>query len=127
MKRLSLLMVTILVTASMSLAHAQIRITDTSGYDTASQMLLANEINESGEPYAEAIGYDLDALDPMAPGFPDQTSYVLGIENYEYSRYQLGVIVARSGMGLHMMWSPVIVGQSAMVGPDFDGSHIAVL
>jgi len=35
-------------------------------------MLLANEINESGEPYAETIGYDLDALDPMVPGFPDQ-------------------------------------------------------
>ena len=86
MKRLSLLMVTALMTSSISLAHAEIRITDTSHYDTASQMLLANEINESGEPYAEAIGYDLDVLDPMVPGFPDQTSYALGIENYEYSR-----------------------------------------
>ena len=122
MKRLSAMMGAILATSFISLAHAQVQITDTSSYDTASQMLLANEINESGEPYAEALGYDLDALDPMVPGFPDQTSYVLGIENYEYSRYQLGVIVARSGMGLHMMWSPVIVGQSAMVGPDFDGS-----
>jgi len=90
MKRSSFLLATILVTSFMSLAHAQVRITDKSNYDTASQMLLANEINESGEPYAEAIGYDLDALDPMVPGFPDQTSYVLGIENYEYSRYQLG-------------------------------------
>jgi hypothetical protein len=123
MKHLSLLMISVLMTASISIAHAQIRITDTSKYDTATQMLLANEINESGEPYAEAIGYDLDALDPMVPGFPDQTAYALGIENYEYSRYQLGVIIARSGMGLHMMWSPLIVAQSAMVGPDFDGSQ----
>lgn len=59
-------------------------------FDTATQMLLANEINESGEPFAEALGYNLDDLDPFLPGNPDVTAYTLGIENYEYSRYQLG-------------------------------------
>jgi hypothetical protein len=39
---------------------SQVQITNTSYYTTADQMLLANEINESGEPYAEALGYDLD-------------------------------------------------------------------
>ncbi len=105
-------------------AFAQVKITNTSNYDTATQMLLANEINESGEPYAEAIGYDLDMLDPMDPAFPNRAAYVLGIENYEYSRYQLGTVVSRSGIGLHMMWSPVIMAMAAMqMDPDFDGSH----
>ena len=49
-------------------------------------MLLANEINESGEPFAEALGYDLDLLDPMVLNDPDSIYYTLGIENYEYSR-----------------------------------------
>ncbi len=91
-------------------------------YYTADQMLLANEINESGEPFAEALGYDLDKLDPMAPGQPDDTAYVLGIENYEYSRYQLGTVISRSGIGLHMMWAPMISRMAAMQPEDFDGS-----
>ena len=92
-------------------------------YDTASQMLLANEINESGEPYAEALGYDLDDLDPAVPGVPDDTAYVLGIENYEYSRYQLGTVISRSGLGLHMMWAPKVREAAAMEDGSFDGSH----
>ncbi len=91
-------------------------------YRTADQMLLANEINESGEPFAEALGYDLDQLDPMTPDVPDAKAYVLGIENYEYSRYQLGTVISRSGLGLHMMWAPKVTAQAAMQPDDFDGS-----
>ena len=58
----------------------------TDNYRTADQMILANEINESGEPFAEALGYDLDLLDPAVPGSPETVAYTLGIENYEYSR-----------------------------------------
>jgi len=94
--------------------------TDT--YWTAQQMLLANEINESGEPFAEALGYDLDQLDPMTPDVPDAKAYVLGIENYEYSRYQLGTVISRSGIGLHMMWAPKVMAQAAMQPDEFDGS-----
>ncbi len=123
MKRTLTLLVGIGLVLLAASASAQLRITDTSHYVTETQMLLANEINESGEPYAEALGYDLDVLDPMQPGFPDATAYTLGIENYEYSRYQLGVVIARSGIGLHMMWSPVIRAQAAMeTDPGFDGS-----
>jgi len=123
MKRVPLPALGLLLAFAAAPTYAQIQITDTTHYDTASQMLLANEINDSGEPYAEAIGYDLDLLDPTQPNFPDRTAYVLGIENYEYSRYQLGVVVARSGIGLHMMWSPVIMAMAAMeTDPDFDGS-----
>ncbi len=104
-------------------ASAQVRVTATAPYRTVDQMLLANEINESGEPYAEAIGYNLDDLIPTQPTTPDRIGYVLGIENYEYSRYQLGVLIARSGMGIHLMWGPVIRAQAAMESdPAFDGS-----
>jgi len=91
-------------------------------YLTADQMLLANEINESGEPFAEALGYNLDKLDPDVPDKPDATAYTLGIENYEYSRYQLGTVISRSGIGLHMMWAPMIAKAAAAEPTGFDGS-----
>ncbi len=94
----------------------------TDQYLTIDQMLLANEINESGEPFAESLGYDLDELDPEVAGSPDDTAYVLGIENYEYSRYQLGTVVRNSGIGLHMMWAPLVRKAAANEDDDFDGS-----
>ncbi len=96
---------------------SQLEITNTTDYKTMEQLFLANEINESGEPWAEALGYNLDDLDPMVANKPDSISYTLGIEAYEYSRYQLGTIISRSGMGLHMMWSPMI-GLMASMAPD---------
>lgn len=103
-------------------SFGQVTITNVNNYQTVDQMLLANEINESGEPYAESIGYNLDDLDPFDRFTPDNISYVLGIENYEYSRYQLGTVIARSGLGMHMMWAPVISDMAAMENdPGFDG------
>ena len=123
MKRNVVILVVMLALAGVGSVSAQVTVTDSTSYQTVDQMLLANEINESGEPYAEAIGYDLDDLDPFVPDSPDAAAYVLGIENYEYSRYQLGVIIARSGMGLHMMWAPVI-GEMAAGAPDeMDGMY----
>lgn len=108
---------------AITVLNAQVQITNTNIYKTADQMLLANEINESGEPYAEAIGYNLDDLDPLVPYAPDSISYALGINNYEYSRYQLGVVISRSGIGLHMMWAPMIQQMASMeTDPNFDGS-----
>lgn len=85
MKRLLLMSVAIF--AITNFASSQFKITDRSTFNTASQMLLANELNTSGEPYAEALGYDLDVLDLMVPNQPDSIVYTVGIENYEYSRY----------------------------------------
>ncbi len=103
--------------------YGQVTITNTTDYFTQEQLFLANEINESGEPFAEALGYNLDDLDPMVKDSPDSISYTLGIENYEYSRYQLGTVISRSGIGLHMMWSPIIMAKSAMItDSSFDGS-----
>ncbi len=104
-----------------SSVEAQVVVTSTDIFLTRDQMLLANEINESGEPFAEALGYDLDLLDPMVLNDPDSISYTLGIENYEYSRYLLGTVISRSGIGLHMMWAPMIVQMAAMEDAEFDG------
>jgi len=92
MKTLITLFLGILLTSSV--INAQVEITSKDFFSTRDQMLLANEINESGEPFAEALGYDLDELDPMVLNQPDSISYTLGIENYEYSRYHLGTVIS---------------------------------
>ena len=120
MKTLITLFLSILLAVSVS--QAQVVVTSTDYFSTRDQMLLANELNESGEPFAEALGYDLDLLDPMVLNDPDSISYTLGIENYEYSRYLLGTVISRSGIGLHMMWSPVITEMAAMEPDTFDGT-----
>lgn len=101
---------------------AQVVVTSTEVFNTSDQMLLANEIFESGEPFAEDLGYNLDDLNPMVLDAPDSISYALGIENYEYSRYLLGTVISRSGIGLHMVWAPMIGQMAAMEPDDFDGS-----
>lgn len=118
------LFVTLLISIFLAgYSFSQVKITNKSIFKTHEQLLLANEINESGEPFAEAIGYNLDDLDPFVLNSPDSIAYTLGIENYEYSRYQLGTIISRSGLGLHMMWSPMIAQMAGMeTDPNFDGS-----
>lgn len=120
MKKLITILASVLMIVNIS--FAQVTITTTDYFSTRDQMLLANEINESGEPFAEALGYDLDELDPMVLNSPDSISYTLGIENYEYSRYQLGTVISRSGIGLHMMWAPMIMQMAAMEPEGFDGT-----
>lgn len=105
-----------------NVANSQVVIKNDSIFKTADQMLLANELNTSGEPFAEALGYNLDDLNPMVPNAPDSTSYSLGIENYEYSRYLLQALGAQSGLGLHIMWSPMVEQMAAMEPAGFDGT-----
>ena len=119
MKHLFTVLLSLMITST--LLQAQVVVTSTDSFITRDQMLLANEINESGEPFAEALGYNLDDLDPMVLNSPDSIAYTLGIENYEYSRYQLGTVNARSGIGLHLMWAPMIMQMAAMEADDFDG------
>ena len=102
-------------------AQAQLTIQNDSIFKTASQMLLANELFQSGEPFAEALGYNLDDLDPMVLNSPDSISYTTGIDGYEYSRYLLNTLNGRSGLGLSMMWSPIITANAAMQPASFDG------
>lgn len=105
----------------ISQVNAQVVIENDSIFNTANQMWLANELFESGEPFAEELGYNLDDLDPIVLNSPDSISYTTGIEGYEYSRYLLNTLNGRSGMGLHMMWSPVIMMNAAMQPASFDG------
>ena len=112
----------LIITGQLWQTTAQVVIQDDTTYDTTSQMLMANEMFESGEPWAESLGYNLDNLDPMVLNVPDSLAYTLGIENYEYSRYNLGTLTGRSGMGTHMMWSPVVTAKAAMEPAGFDGS-----
>ncbi len=106
MKKLFLF--SLLIFAVSNIASSQIKITNRSIFNTAEEMLFANELFQSGEPFDEAIGYNLDDLDPLVPNKPDSTSYTLGIENYEYSRYLLRTLNAASGLGLSIVWSPII-------------------
>ncbi len=122
MKTITKMLIAVFITIVIP-SHAQISIISADLFITQDQMLLANEINESGEPFAEALGYDLDDLDPMILNLPDSISYTLGIENYEYSRYQLGTVISRSGIGLHMMWAPMIMQMAAMEPDEFDGMY----
>ncbi len=122
MKTITKMLIAVFITIAIT-SQAQVSITSADLFTTRDQMLLANEINESGEPFAEALGYDLDDLDPMILNLPDSVSYTLGIENYEYSRYQLGTVISRSGIGLHMMWAPMIMQMAAMEPDEFDGMY----
>lgn len=121
MKRVITFIMVIAIFSFNQFLNAQIIINNDDTFNTADQMLLANELFESGEPWAEALGYNLDDLDPMIPNSPDQFSYETGIESYEYSRYLLNTLNGRSGLGLHMMWSPIIMEKAAMQPASFDG------
>jgi len=101
--------------------NAQLVIKKDNLFRTADQMFLANELFLSGEPFAEELGYNLDDLDPMVPNSPDSIAYATGIEGYEYSRYLLGSVISRSGIGLNMMWSPMVEQMAAMEPDTFDG------
>lgn len=107
---------------TFSVKAQQVKILQNNYYNTADQMLLANEQNESGEPFAEFLGYNLDDLDPLIRNKPDTISYTLGIESYEYSRYQLGTVNSRSGIGMNLTWGPVLGQMAAKEPQGFDGS-----
>ena len=119
MKRIFTLLLVLLVV--IFTVNAQLVIKKDNLFRTADQMFLANELFLSGEPFAESLGYNLDDLDPMAPNSPDSIAYATGIEGYEYSRYLLGTVISRSGIGLNMMWSPMIEQMAAMEPDTFDG------
>jgi len=120
--KLTILLTIALINLNLGL-QAQVVVEDDTTFDTLSQMLLANELFESGEPFAEELGYNLDELDPIVLNAPDSLAYTSGIESYEYSRYLLNTLTGRSGLGLHMMWSPVVMEKAAMQDDSFDGTH----
>jgi len=75
--------------------------------DTAGSMLAYTEFELSGEPLAEALGLDLDVLDPSITNTPTAFDYTAGIESYEYSEEAMYALDYQSKMGPHLMNGPV--------------------
>lgn len=72
-------------------------------HDPASTFLAYTEFELSGEPLAEALGLDLDVLDPDAIDLPTRFDYIAGIESYEYSEEAMYALNYQSGMGPHLV------------------------
>nr|WP_235355907.1 hypothetical protein [Aneurinibacillus migulanus] len=77
-------------------------------FDTAGNMFAYAEFELSGEPMVEALGLDLDVLDPAKVDKPSVFDYTAGIESYEYSEEAMYEVVEKSGLGLHLVNAPVI-------------------
>lgn len=77
-------------------------------FDTAGNMFAYAEFELSGEPMVEALGLDLDVLDPAQVDKPSVFDYTAGIESYEYSEEAMYELVQKSGLGLHMVHAPAI-------------------
>jgi len=75
-------------------------------FDTAGGMLAYTEFELSGEPMAEALGLDLDVLDPNIVNQPTAFDYAAGIESYEYSEEAMYAVNYQSRMGPHLANGP---------------------
>ncbi|MFX3624986.1 MAG: hypothetical protein ACE3JP_13395 [Ectobacillus sp.] len=77
-------------------------------FDTAGNMFAYAEFELSGEPLAEALGLDLDLLDPQKLNKPTVFDYTAGVESYEYSEEAMYELVEKSGLGLHLIHGPIV-------------------
>ncbi|WP_369599923.1 hypothetical protein AAIA72_08645 [Hahella sp. SMD15-11] len=82
-------------------AEARVEVLD-KHLDTGGAFLAYTEFELSGEPLAEALGLDLDVLDPNVRDKPTAFDYVAGIESYEYSEEAMYALNYQSGLGLHL-------------------------
>ena len=73
----------------------------------ASNFLAYTEFELSGEPLAEALGLDLDTLDPYFANTPTDFDFAAGIESYEYSEEAMYALNYQSSMGLHLVNGPL--------------------
>ncbi len=85
---------------------AKVDVTDKT-FDVAGGMLAYTEFELSGEPTAEALGLDLDILDPVAIDQPTAFDYAAGIESYEYSEEAMYAVNYQSKMGPHIVNGPL--------------------
>ncbi|MCP4326755.1 MAG: hypothetical protein GY787_33990 [Alteromonadales bacterium] len=88
----------------------------------AASFLAYTEFELSGEPLAEALGLDLDLLDPNLVDQPTAFDYAAGIESYEYSEEAMYALNYQSTMGPHLVNGPTNTkrgGQMADLGARF--------
>ncbi len=76
-------------------------------FDVAAGMLAYTEFELSGEPLAEALGLDLDVLEPNTIDKPTAFDYTAGIESYEYSEEAMYAVNYQSKLGPHLVNGPV--------------------
>ncbi len=89
-------------------------------FDVAEHMQAALEMQRSGEPFAQLLGYNLSNfsrtlaltdqyLDPATNRWiTDPLGYALAIESYEYSKQPMNNLSFESGAGLSLMFGPVL-------------------
>ncbi|MGF1721193.1 hypothetical protein L4D20_14235 [Vibrio kyushuensis] len=107
MKKSSLsLAISAVVFASAASAAPQVKVLDKT-HQPAGSFLAYTEFELSGEPLAEALGLDLDVLDPNAADIPTPFDFAAGIESYEYSEEAMYALNYQSTMGPHLVNGPV--------------------
>ncbi len=103
----SVLSAAIAVTMLSTLTSAtQVKVLDKNHYP-ASNFLAYTEFELSGEPLAEALGLDLDILDPFVATTPTAFDFAAGIESYEYSEEAMYALNYQSTMGPHLVNGPL--------------------
>ena len=76
-------------------------------FDVAGGMFAYTEYELSGEPLAEALGLDLDVLDPDQADQPTPIDFAAGIDSYEYSEEAMYAVNYQSRLGPHLVNGPV--------------------
>ena len=93
--------------AMQGLAHAEPKVTVLDKtHMPAGNFLAYTEFELSGEPLAEALGLDLDMLDPDLHSQPTAFDFSAGIESYEYSEEAMYALNYQSTMGPHIANGP---------------------
>jgi len=92
----------IIAFSATAFAQPRVQVLDKS-MDVAANMLAYTEFELSGEPLAEALGLDLDTLDPNWINQPTAFDYVAGIASYEYSEEAMYALNFQSTLGPHLV------------------------
>lgn len=95
-----------IVLSSTVQAQPQVEVLDET-LNPAANFLAYTEFELSGEPLVEALGLDLDVLDPDARNQPTVFDYAAGIESYEYSEEAMYALNYQSRMGPHLVNGPL--------------------
>ncbi len=102
-------------------------------FTTADHMRAALEMQISGEPFAQILGYNLagfnrNALvtdlytDPTTGAYTiDPLGYTLAVESYEYSKQPMNNLSFESGAGLSLQFGPVLNPGHLVGAPAFTG------
>jgi hypothetical protein len=109
--------------AASSTGSIPVRLASTlvdSTFETAQHMRASREMQLSGEPFAQILGYNLTDFDrtlsktdqyhdPVTNTWvTDPLGYGLAVESYEYSKQPMNNVSFESGAGLSLMYGPVL-------------------